>query len=149
MLFGCSEHGIPECGPTLYYRNLSITDSSKHISVIQPLRMSNKFMRVLCSFKWLTFHARTHGLNLNILYINQFKLNEWHLAEHTALWHIQHGPRGVHRQSLEACLPLDFWVHASLLSLLPPEINKVKQISWNTYDKMPCKQITNDYKERL
>lgn len=108
-----------------------------------------QFMRVSCSFKWLTFHARTHGLNLNILYINQFKLNEWHLVEHTALWHIQHGPRGVHRQSLEACLPLDFWVHASLLSLLPPEINKVKQISWNTYDKMPCKQITNDYKERL
>ena len=146
MLFGCSGHSIPECGQTLYHRHLSITDSSKHISVIQPLRMSNLCEDCEVSNDYpCTEHV---DLILNILYTNQFKkLNEWYLVVHTALWHIQHGPRDVHRQSLEACLPLYFWVHASLLSLLPPEMNKVKQISWNTYDKMPHKQITTAYKE--
>ena len=81
----------------------------------------------IVKFQMTNYPCTEHmDLILNILYINQFKkLNEWHLVVHTVLWHIQHGPRGVHRQSLEACLPWDFWVHASLLSLLPPEMNKV------------------------
>ena len=139
MLFGCSGHSIPECGQTLYHRHLSITAS--HCEC--PIYAST------VKFQMTNYPCTEHvDLILNILYTNQFKkLNEWYLVVHIALWHTQHGPRGVHRQSLEACLPLYFWVHASLLSLLPPEMNKVKQISWNTYDKMPHKQITTAYKE--